>query len=126
KGEINRKTAVRKTVVEEDVKKKGVALRKKSVGNVASRSADVILDLVVPAPGTYVLTAKSVPLDRVALQKTDTTGMLTLKSWFQLGASRRTQRIVFDSFKGETQELGKFDFSDTHEKLRIWLPANLL
>ena len=126
KGEINRKTAFRKTVVEQGVKKEGVAIRKKSVGNVASQAADVVLDLVVPTPGTYVLKAKSVPLDREVLQQTDTTGMLTLKSWFQLGASRRTQRIVFDSFKGEEQELGKFDFSDTQEKLRIWLPANLL
>ena len=126
KGKINSETAIRKKVLEEGKERNGVALRDGDVGGAASRQADVVVEITVPEPGTYVLTAESVPIDSEALRQADTTGMLTLKGWFQLGTSRRTQRIVFDSFKGEVQELGKFDFFNTHEKLNIWLPNNLL
>lgn len=126
KGEVNKKTAFHKKVKGQDGGKVGVALRSGVAEGEVQRTADVVLDLNVPGRGLYLLSAEAIPIDLEKLKKADTTGMLTLKAGFQLGAARRTQRIVFDTFKGGKQELGKFEFNDTHEKLSIWLPGNLV
>ncbi len=60
------------------------------------------------------------------MERRDTTGLFTTYAYFQLGDSRRTKRIVYDRHKGGRQELGKFEISDENQKLRIWLPNNLI
>ncbi|WP_353196442.1 hypothetical protein [Parapedobacter defluvii] len=126
KGKINKETALRKKVKEQNSEKTGVALRDPVKGDGTERPADVVMELIVPEPGTYVLTAEAYPIDPEKLKKEDTTGMRTLKGGFKLGASRPTERIVYDTFRGSKQELGKFEFSNTREKLNIWLPGNLV
>jgi len=126
KGEINKKTAIRTRINEQGGEKIGVALRDGVTEDVTQRAADVVLELMVEKPGTYILSAEAYPMDPKRLKKEDTTGMLTLKGGFQLGAARRTKRIVFDTFRGSEQELGKFEFRHTQERLKIWLPGNLM
>ncbi len=80
----------------------------------------------VPKFGLYILEAETVPVDLEKLKKEDQTGKLMLKAKFKNGDDRPTFRIVYDVYKGGLQELGKFDFKSKNQKLKVWLPANLV
>lgn len=80
----------------------------------------------VPKHGVYVLEAETAPFDLEKLKKEDQSGKLTLRAKFKNGDARPTYRIVYDIYKGGLQELGKFDFKSKNQKLKIWLPANLV
>ncbi len=91
-----------------------------------ARPADIEVTLAVPKTGWYILETDSGPVDPERLKQQDTTGMLTTVAYFQLGKQRVTKRIVYDKLKGGRQELGKFELSNTAERLKIWLPAHLV
>ncbi|WAC39453.1 hypothetical protein [Pedobacter sp. SL55] len=80
----------------------------------------------VPKSGWYVLEVETQPVDLERLKKEDLTGKLTLKAKLQNGNDRPTFRIVYDVYKGGLQELGKFEFKSKSQKLKVWLPANLV
>ncbi|MCD2424017.1 DUF4962 domain-containing protein [Niabella pedocola] len=106
--------------------KQGLTLKEPVTDGYPDRKADVELELEVPATGWYILEAEAQPRDPEQLKKEDTTGLLTRLAYLQLGTARITKRIVYDSYKGGTQELGKFEFGKKKEKLKIWLPGNLV
>lgn len=120
---VNKKTAV----LEKGKEYSGVGLvLKHSVEEgYPKRSSDVEILLQVPKKGRYVLETVAAPRALEQLKKEDATGRLTRVAYFQLGKQRITKRIVYDNAKGGKQELGKFEFSEPNERLKIWLPNNL-
>ncbi|MFN0254380.1 hypothetical protein [Pedobacter ureilyticus] len=80
----------------------------------------------VPKSGLYVLEVETVPIDLEKLKKEDRSGKLTLKGRIINGDARPTYRIMYDIYKGGLQELGKFEFKSKNQKLKVWLPANLV
>lgn len=87
---------------------------------------DVELDIKVPVAGLYILEVESSPKDLGKLKSEDKSGKLTKEAFFKLGNHRITKRIVYDTYRGGKQELGKFEFASTNELLKIWLPNNLV
>ncbi|MBO9591564.1 MAG: DUF4962 domain-containing protein [Niabella sp.] len=125
-GKINKNAVVLHKTREGGFVKQGLTLKESVADGYPDRKADVELELEVPETGWYVLEAETMPRDPEQLKKEDTTGVLTRIAHFQLGIERITKRIVYDSYKGGKQELGKFEFGKKKEKLKIWLPGNLV
>ncbi|WP_293945881.1 MULTISPECIES: hypothetical protein [unclassified Sphingobacterium] len=124
RGDLNKKT-----VVYEKPKGKGergLVLKTVPVSGYPDRLADIEVAVKVPQAGWYVLESDARPRDLERLKQEDETGLLTKVAYFQLGRQRVTKRIVYDKLKGGHQELGKFELLNTTEKLKIWLPANLM
>ncbi|MCK0135315.1 hypothetical protein [Arenibacter sp. S6351L] len=126
KGEINLRTTRIGDIGKKEEAKRGVYL-KKQLAEISQRTQpDVEIQIRVSKKGLYVLGTEAYPVNMAKLERTDTTGLLTTYAYFQLGDSRRTKRIVYDRHKGGLQELGKFEITDKNQKLRIWLPNNLM
>lgn len=126
KERVNKKAVMLQKVWEQQLIRQGVALREYIADGYPNRIADVEVTLRAPEKGWYILEAEAMPLNSERLKKEDTTGFLTRYAYFQLGSARITKRIVYDSHMGGKQELGKFELPDKNEKLKIWLPQNLI
>lgn len=126
RGEINGATATIGEIGKGEEVKRGVYLKKQLAEISKRKLPDVEIWIKVPEKGLYVLTAEAYPMNMAKLERADTTGLLTTYAYFQLGDSRRTKRIVYDRHKAGRQELGKFEITDEHQKLRIWLPDNII
>lgn len=122
KEKVNKKTAV----VRKIDKQQGIALRAHVDDGYPNRPADVEVGVRVPQAGWYVLEVDALPEDIDRLKREDSTGRLTRHAYFQLGSARLTKRIVYDTYRGNKQELGKFEITDSNQKLKIWLPQNLV
>ena len=86
---------------------------------------DIEVPLGVSKPGLYVLEAETTPVDLARLKNDDQSGKLTLRAKLKNGDFRPTYRIVYDIYKGGSQELGKFEIRSAKQSLKIWLPGNL-
>lgn len=122
KEKVNKKTAA----VRKIDKQQGIALRTYVDDGYPDRSADAEISIEVPRAGWYVLEADAFPEDIERLKKEDSTGRLTRYAYFQLGSTRLTKRIVYDNHRGSKQELGRFEITNKNQKLKIWLPNNLI
>ncbi|MGE8242666.1 MAG: hypothetical protein ACN6PD_08215, partial [Sphingobacterium sp.] len=124
RGDLNKKT-----VVYEKPKGgsgQGLVLKTVPRAGYPDRLADIEVTVKVPQAGWYVLESDARPQDLERLKQEDETGLMTKVAYFQLGRQRVTKRIVYDNLKGGHQELGKFELLNAAEKLKIWLPANLM
>lgn len=120
---VNKSTAV----IKETNGNQGVALRtNEREEGYPVQPADVETSITVPKAGWYVLETDGNPVDIERLRKEDTTGLLTRHAYFQLGSARPTKRIVYNTHNGGKQTLGKFEITDKDQKLKIWLPNNLI
>ncbi|MFD2556252.1 hypothetical protein [Sphingobacterium tabacisoli] len=124
RGKVNKKTAVLERVPGH--KERGVSLKGAAEAGYPNRLHDVELRIDVPETGWYVLEAEAWPKDVELLKRTDKSGMLTKVAYFQLGEQRVTKRIVYNNMMGGKQELGKFEIRGAGDKLKIWLPDNLV
>lgn len=123
-GSFNKKTVVLEKMGGR--KERGVVLRTTPVAGYPDRLADIDVTVQVPQAGWYVLESEAQPKDLERLIQTDKSGLLTTVAYFQWGEQRVTKRTVYDKLKGGRQELGKFELQGATEKLKIWLPANLI
>ncbi|WP_202111234.1 hypothetical protein [Sphingobacteruim zhuxiongii] len=89
-------------------------------------AADAWVEIRVNQPGTYILDAVVEVIDEAQLRASDKSGKLTKYGFLQLGSGKITKRILFDQYKAGKQELGKFEFHNKKETLKIWLPNNIL
>lgn len=121
-GKVNKKTAVVRKVEGW----LGVCLKASAHAGSQKDVADVEVDIQVDKPGIYVLETEALPTNLELLKKQDTTGLLTAYAYFQIGAARLTKRIVYDRYNAGKQVLGKFEITDTKQKIKIWLPAHVL
>ncbi|MCS3552761.1 MULTISPECIES: hypothetical protein [unclassified Sphingobacterium] len=121
-GKVNKKT----TVVRKVEGQLGVCLNAAGHNSYQKGMADVEVDIQVDQPGIYVLETESQPVNMELLKKQDTTGLLTAYAYFQIGAARLTKRIVYDRYNAGKQVLGKFEITEKKQKLKIWLPAQVL
>lgn len=125
-GRVNHNTAKVGKVERQNKTINGVFL-KKPIENISlERLHDVELEVEVNENGLYTLETDSYPINMTQLENQDTTKLLTMTSYFQLGNSRRTQRIVYDLHKGGKHNLGIFEINAGVHKLKVWLPYNLL
>lgn len=124
KGNLNKKTTVFKKT--KGSKSGGLVLKSVPLEGYPDRLSDVELEIQVPSPGWYTLESVVSSLDEERLRQEDTTGMLTKFAYFQLGDLRLTRRVVYNSLRGGKQDLGKFEVRNRNEKLKIWLPDNLM
>lgn len=122
KEKVNKKTAV----VRKTGKQQGVTLRAQVDDGYPNRPSDIEVGIIVPEIGWYVLETDALPEDMERLKKEDSTGRVTRYAYFQLGSTRLTKRIVYDSHSGSKQELGRFEITNKNQKLKIWLPQNLI
>lgn len=124
RGKLNKKTTVLEKV--KGQKEKGILRKALVEDGYPTRVQDVELIIEVPKAGWYILESETQPRDLELLKKEDNTKMLTKVAYFQLGEERITKRIVYNNMHGGKQELGKFELQGLGNKLRIWLPDNLI
>ncbi|MGE8380866.1 MAG: hypothetical protein ACN6PN_21035, partial [Sphingobacterium sp.] len=124
RGDLNKKTVVYERP--KGRSERGLVLKNVPLAGYPDRLADIEVTVKVPQAGWYVLESDARPQDLERLKQEDETGLLTKIAYFQFGAQRVTKRVVYDNLKGGHQELGKFELLNTTEKLKIWLPANLM
>ncbi len=77
----------------------------------------------IPTAGVYTLVSEGEVTDLDKIKAADKTGMMTLYAMIDVRAARSTKRIVFDSFKGAKQDLGKFYFEKGKQMIGMQLPA---
>ncbi len=94
------------------------------VTSVKGKAQDLQVQVDIPAAGVYSLTSEGEVTDLNKIKAADKTGMVTLYATIEVRASRPTKRIVFDSFRGAKQDLGKFYFEKGKQTVNMLLPAD--
>jgi len=94
------------------------------VTSVKGNGQNLQVQVDIPTAGVYSLTSEGEVTDLNKIKAADKTGMMTLYATIDVRASRPTKRIVFDSFKGAKQDLGKFYFEKGKQTVSMLLPAD--
>ena len=105
---------------------KGVSLKSGIAGfpDNQNRHHDLTIELNIPEKGVYILESEGVPLNLDKIKQQDKSGMQTLYGQFEAQGGKATKRILFDTFKGGRQDLGKFSFAKGKQYVGIRLPVD--
>ncbi len=105
---------------------RGVSLKSGVVGFPESeeRSFDFTVEFHIPEEGIYILESEGAPLDLDRIKTKDKTGMQTLYGQFGVKGAKPSRRILFDTYRGGKQDLGKFVFSKGKQLVSVKLPAD--